>query len=146
MLNTKTWNLGNFSPNKGGISNGSKVQPNNMWPLMPTSFVVAKGIKIKANWAKSDWDMMKSTLSAGGSVGIGPFSIGGGYSSSHSEEHWSSAFANGEITVPGVQIIGWINTVVPFCAPENAIGKTTPSKLNVGTLNVKKIKNIRVNQ
>lgn len=147
LLNTKTWNLGNFSPKKGGISNGSKVQPNTMWPLMPTSFVVAKGIKIKANWAKADWDMMKSTLSAGGSVGIGPFSIGGGYSSSHSEEHWSSAFANGEITVPGVQIIGWLNTVVPFCAPENATSKTSSStNINVGNLNVKKLKKIRVNQ
>jgi hypothetical protein len=119
LFGTKTWNLGNFSPKKGGISNGSKNQPSNMWPLMPISFVVVKGIKIKASWAKTDWDMMKSTLSAGGSVGIGPFSIGGNYAQSHSEEHFSSAFANGEITVPGVQIIGWLNTIVPFCSPEN---------------------------
>ena len=119
LLGTKTWNLGNFSPIKGGISNGTKNQNGTMWPLMPVSFVVAKDIKIKANWAKADWDMMKSTLSAGGSVGIGPFSIGGGYSQSHSEEHWASAFANGEILVPGVQIIGWLNSIVPYCAPEN---------------------------
>lgn len=119
LLDTKTWNLGNFSPKKGGISNGSKVQKNSMWPLMPTGFVVVKGVKIKASWAKSDWDKMQSTLSAGGQVGIGPFTIGGSYSQSHSNETWKSAFANGEITVPGVQIIGWMNSIVPFCAPEN---------------------------
>jgi len=119
LLGTKTWNLGNFSPLKGGISNGTKSQLETMWPLMPVSFVVAKGIKIKASWAKADYDMMRSTLNAGGSVGIGPFSIGGSYSQSHSEDHWSSAFANGEIIVPGVQIIGWINSIVPYCAPEN---------------------------
>ncbi|MCX6305684.1 MAG: hypothetical protein NT040_12045 [Bacteroidetes bacterium] len=117
LLGTKTWNLGNFSPKKGGISNGSKNQPKAMWPLMPTSFVVVKGIKITASWAKTDWDMMKSTLSTGGSVGIGPFTIGGSYAQSHSDEHWTSSFANGEIVVPGVQIIGWINTIVPYSAP-----------------------------
>ncbi|MEI6696819.1 MAG: hypothetical protein WCO13_12195 [Bacteroidota bacterium] len=119
LLGTKTWNLGNFSAIKGGISNGTKNQQDTMWPLMPVSFVVAKGIKIKASWAQADWEMMKKTLSVGGSVGIGPFSIGGSYYQSHSEEHWSSAFASGEIIVPGVQIIGWINSIVPYCAPEN---------------------------
>ncbi len=119
LLQTKGWNLGNLSPKKGGISNGSKNQKGTMWPLLPTSFVVVKGVKISANWASSDWDLMKSSLSAGASVGIGPFSIGGGYAQSKSKEKWSSAFANGVITVPGVQIIGWTNTVVPFCAPEN---------------------------
>jgi len=119
LLDTKTWNLGNFSPKKGGISNGSKTQKNTMWPLMPTSFVVVKGVKIKANWAKADWDSMQSSISAGGSVGIGPFSISGNYSHSKSNETYKSAFANGEILVPGVQIIGWLNAVVPFCAPED---------------------------
>ncbi|MBX7155320.1 MAG: hypothetical protein K1X91_10175 [Bacteriodetes bacterium] len=119
LLDTKTWNLGNFSPKKGGISNGTKTQQKTMWPLMPTGFVVVKGVKIKATWAKSDWDKMQSALSAGGQVGIGPFSIGGSYSQSHSSETWKSAFANGEITVPGVQIIGWMNAVVPYCAPED---------------------------
>lgn len=118
LLGTKTWNLGNFSPEKGAISNGTKTQKGTPWPLMPTSFVVVKGVKINANWAKTDWNMMQSMVSGGGRVGIGPFSIGGNYTQSHSETHWKSAFANGEITVPGVQIIGWINTVVPFCAPE----------------------------
>ena len=118
LLATKTWNLGNLSPTRGGISNGTKNQRGTMWPLMPVSFVVAKGIKIKANWAKADLDMMKKELSAGGVVGIGPFIIGGGYEQSHSEQHWQSAFASGEIIVPGVQIIGWINSIVPFNAPE----------------------------
>lgn len=119
LLETKSWNLGNFSPLKGGISNGTKNQKESMWPLMPVSFVVAKGIKIKAKWAKADSEMIKSTLHAGGNVGIGPFSIGGNYSQSNSKENWSSAFANGVIEVPGVQIIGWINSIVPYCAPEN---------------------------
>lgn len=118
LLGTKTWNLGNLSPKKGGISKGVKNQQGTMWPLMPTAFVVAKGIKIRATWAAADWNLMQSTLNAGGSVGIGPFSIGGRYTQSKSNETWKASFANGEITVPGVQIIGWLNSVVPFCAPE----------------------------
>ncbi len=120
LLDTKTWNLGNFSAKKGGISNGTKNQKNTLWPLMSTAFIVVKGVKIKANWSKTDWDKMQSQLSANLSVGIGPFSIGGSYSQSSSNETWKSAFANGEILVPGVQIIGWMNAVVPYCAPENA--------------------------
>ena len=90
-----------------------------MWPLMPTAFVVVKGVKIKASWAKADWDLMQSSLNAGLSVGIGPFSIGGKYAQSKTNETWKSSFANGEIEARTPQIIGEVSTVVPFCAPEN---------------------------
>jgi hypothetical protein len=117
LLGTKGWSLGNLY-DKGMISNGTKVnQRDSVMPLLPTSFVVARKIHIGATWAKSDWDFIKSRTNTGGGFGIGPFSISGNYAHSHSQETFNSAMAGGEIIVPGVQIIGWINQVVPYGPP-----------------------------
>jgi len=117
LLGTKGWNLGNLYE-KGTISNGAKLnQGRSAMPLLPTSFVVARQVRISATWSRSDSDFIKSTLSAGGSFGIGPFSIGGNYQHSHTGETFHSSFAGGDIRVPGVQIIGFISQIVPPCPP-----------------------------
>jgi hypothetical protein len=115
LLGTKGWSLGNLYV-KGEISNGTKSnQQDSVMPLLPTSFVAARNIRISATWAKSDWDFIQSQMSAGGRIGIGPFSIGGSYFHSSSNETFTSSLADGNIRVPGVQIIGWISQVVPYC-------------------------------
>ena len=117
LLGTKGWNLGNLY-GKGKLSNGTKAgQTNSVWPLLPTSFVVVKDVVISATWSKADLDLIKSKTSGGGGFAIGPFSIGGSYTSSHSKETYQSSIAGGKITVPGVQIIGVISQVVPYGPP-----------------------------
>lgn len=117
LLGIPGWDLSNLYA-KGKISNGTKDgQDNSLMPALPTSFVVVRNIIISAKWAKSDWDLAKSQTSGGGSIGWGPFKIGGSYSSSNSKETFTSSFADGKITVPGVQIIGWISQLVPYCPP-----------------------------
>lgn len=117
LFATKGWNLGNLY-SRGQVSRGTKTnQDASVMPVIPTSFVVAKDVKISANWSKSDWDFIKKQTSAGGGLGIGPFRIGGSYA--HSESKFTSSFndATGQITVPGLHIIGWISQVVPYCPP-----------------------------
>lgn len=117
LLGTQGWNVGNLYE-KGAISNGSKDgQDNTAMPLLPTSFVVVKDVVISANWSKSDLDLIKKQISAGGSLSIGPFSISGQYASSKSQETFASAMTSGKITVPGVQIIGFINQIIPYSSP-----------------------------
>ena len=117
LLGTKGWDLGNLYP-KGKISNGVKTgQDRSVMPLLPTSFVVAKDVVISANWSKQDSDFITSKTNAGGSFGIGPFSIGGNYAHSHSNETFRSAQTGGKIMVPGVQIIGFLSQVVPYDPP-----------------------------
>jgi len=111
------WNLTNLY-SKGQISNGSKTgQDASKMPLLPTAFVVARKIIISAHWSQTDWDFAKSQTTAGASIGWGPFRIGGNYTRSKTNEKFSSGFADGNIIIPGVQIIGWINQVVPYCPP-----------------------------
>lgn len=117
LLGTKSWNLQNLYK-KGQISTGGKAnQENSSMPLLPVAFVVVRKIDISANWAKTDWDFLKKTTQLGGTIGIGPFSIGGSYTNSHSKSTFTSAFADGHIYAPGVQIIGVISQIVPFCPP-----------------------------
>ena len=117
LLGTKGWNLQNLY-SKGQISNGSRLgQTGSVMPLLPTNFVVARKIVITADWSRSDYDFVQSQTRAGGGFGIGPFSIGGSYTHSSSNETFNSAFANGRLEVPGVQIIGWISQLVPSARP-----------------------------
>jgi len=122
LLSTKGWNLQNLY-SRGQISNGSKGGQNkSLMPLLPTGFIVARKIIISADWQQAEWDFVKKQTQAGGGFSIGPFSIGGSYGNSSTSETYTSGFANGQITVPGVQIIGWISQVVPYCPPSQAIG------------------------
>jgi len=116
LLGLKGWNLQNLY-SKGQISNGSKLasQDKSAMPLLPTGFVVVRNVNISADWSKTDYDFIKKTVNAGGRIGIGPFTIGGSYAHSKTNESFQSAFEGQSIKVPGVQIIGWISQVVPFC-------------------------------
>jgi len=117
LLGTQSWNLQNLYA-KGKISNGTKNgQDKSKWALLPTGFIVARKVRISADWSKADYDYIKKTLNAGANIGIGPFKIGGSYSSTKTSESFASAFAGSQIVVPGVQIIGWVSQVVPFSPP-----------------------------
>ncbi|WP_225409872.1 hypothetical protein [Stigmatella hybrida] len=117
LLGTQGWNLQNLY-RKGQISNGSRLnQTNSVMPLLPTSFVVVRKVIVTANWSSADYDFVQKQTRAGGGFSIGPFRIGGSYAHSSTNETFNSAFANGRIEIPGVQIIGWISQIVPYCPP-----------------------------
>ena len=111
------WSLGaNFPPGK--VSNGTKVnQGDSLMPLLPESFVVIRDLEISAKWGKTDLDQIKKSVSGGGSVGFLCFSLSGSYSHSSSSSTYKAKFENGVISSSGLQIIGWINNVIPFSAP-----------------------------
>lgn len=115
--------LGNWANNmfkKGEISNGKidSSNANNHLPMYPVAFVVAKDISIKANFSHEEESHIKESVKTSASVGVGPFSIGGSYGYGKSEDNMESDFQNGEIRVPGMQIIAWISKLVPFSPQE----------------------------
>lgn len=117
LMATKGWNLGNLY-SKGKLSNGAKTgQDASAWPLLPTAFVAAKDLWISAKWSKSDRDLIKKSLSAGGGFSIGPFSIGGSYASSSSNATYQASFVGDDIKIDGVQLIGCISQIVPYSPP-----------------------------
>lgn len=108
---------------KNGISNGnisSNVKGLQL-PLVPTAFVLASDVEIKAEFSKKDEEIIRQAVDAKANVGWGPFSIGGSYSYSHSEDKLKTDYSGGKITIPGIQIIAWINTIIPPSPPMDPI-------------------------
>lgn len=115
VFRLQNWST-NLVSDKGGISNG-KIDSSNktgLIPMYPVAFVVASDICIKANFSHEDEEHIKESAHASTSVGWGPFSIGGSYGYGKTEDTFHSDYQNGELRVPGMQIIAWISRVVPF--------------------------------
>jgi hypothetical protein len=118
FLNMDGWDLGAAYP-KGKVSTGdlSTAGVSAALPLLPTAFVVARNIKITGNFGSQDQAFAQSSTSTGVSVGYGPFQLSGNYAAGDQSGSFASNFQSGGITVPGMQIIGWVNQIVPLCPP-----------------------------
>ncbi|SFL42741.1 hypothetical protein [Proteiniphilum acetatigenes] len=119
LFRLPSWST-NLVKTKGGISNG-KIDTSNKagyLPMYPVAFIIAKDIKIRAEFSHEDAEFIKQAVTGRASVGFGPFSIGGSYGYGKTEEKLNSDFQNGTIKVPGMQIIAWVSRVVPFSPQE----------------------------
>ena len=115
LFSLRGWSTAGRSP--GDYSNGRDTNNPGVFALLPTAFIVARDIKISANWGQTDLHTASQSTSVRASVGWGPFSLSGNYSNSSSTKRFSSSFDGTTITVPGIQIIAWLSTIAPFCPP-----------------------------
>ena len=116
ILSLPGWDLGGIPA--GFFSNGNKNGNDGTVPLIPQGFIVTRNVKIQANWSKTDKETIKKATSASGGFSFGPFfSIGGSGGSSSSSSTSTFDKARGVLTMPGLHIIGWINTVTTACPP-----------------------------
>ncbi|MDQ2769386.1 MAG: hypothetical protein M3Y54_02655 [Bacteroidota bacterium] len=111
------WNMGDAFP-PGGISNGQRDQPlNTPMPVLSTSFVAVRDLQITGNWGHDDSEMISSKMKSSASFGWGPFAIEGSYATETSSTKSNSTFDGKTISNPGLQIIGWVNTLTPLSPP-----------------------------
>ena len=110
------WSLTGYS--KGGISNGNRDQSlGTPFPLLPLSFIAVRNLNIEANWGHEDSSLIQQSISTSARFGCGPFAISGNYSHTSTDQTFNSSFDGKTISNNGLQIIGWINTLVPYCPP-----------------------------
>jgi len=121
-LDTLLFDLGNWyligNHKRGAISTGkmNQVFPQNgagSWlPIIPKKIIVIKNLVIKSKQFSKQYDALRKKVGGGGSIGYGPFKIGGSYS--HSKENTKLEVENNgeEVSIKGVQIIGWISNLV----------------------------------
>ncbi|KAF9642588.1 hypothetical protein BDM02DRAFT_3235284 [Thelephora ganbajun] len=99
------------------LSREQLLQRYEMFPMYPTSFILAANVVLEITGETSDIQshFATSTTSAGSYIGYSPFSIGGSYSNtSTSASSTCEATANGcKITIKSPQIIGWVSQIVP---------------------------------
>jgi hypothetical protein len=99
---------------KGGVSSGDPATADGtLMTVMPTAFLAVRDLKITANWSKAESDDIRSKLNASAKVGWGPFTIGGSYQSDSSSHKFQSEFDGRTISASGLQIMGYIGTVLP---------------------------------
>ncbi|MFT4554232.1 MAG: hypothetical protein ACI9S8_002881 [Chlamydiales bacterium] len=117
IFTMKGWNLGAGFP-AGSISDGTlKDTMNKSMALITTGLVVARDIQIKCDFSTEDKTHVESSVSGSTSVGWGPFKISGHYSHSSSKDTFNSTYENGVLKIPGMQILGYVNWIVPNSPP-----------------------------
>jgi hypothetical protein len=79
----------------------------------PTNALFVRNVLFRFDEWNSYGQYAQSKISGGGCVGWGPFHIGGGYS--HGSEKRDAGFhtEGGAVTVKGMQLIGFINNLIP---------------------------------
>ncbi len=102
------------------LSNGKGDPTNNgAFPLMPVGLIVARNVSVTATWGQSDFELITSASGGGGGFSLGPFSFGGRTSSSSTSQRFQSSWDKKTVKAPGIQIVGFINRVVPLSPPNN---------------------------
>ena len=110
----KLWDL-NF---KKKVSDGAP-NPTGRLVAYPITALFVKDVEFTFDEWSSQSQYINSKVSGGGSVGWGPFRVGGSYS--HGSERRDAHFhpEGGKIKIDGMQLIGFINNVVPMCPNTN---------------------------
>lgn len=105
----KLWDL-NFSGKK--VSDGA-AKPSGRLVAYPVTALFVRNVRFTFDEADSQTNYVKSQVSGGGSVGWGPFRVGGSYS--HGSERRDLKFhaEGGSIVIDGMQLIGFLNNIVP---------------------------------
>ncbi|MEJ8837337.1 hypothetical protein [Ramlibacter sp. AN1133] len=107
------------SARKGELSNGDPKNPAGTLALIPTGFVLAKNVKITADFSSEDKKFISNSIATKAEAGWGPFSFSGKYAHSDSKEDFNSKFDGGSLVFPGLQLIAWINTVPRLSPPRD---------------------------
>ena len=56
---------------------------------------------------------LDKTIHGGGTLGWGPFVIGGGYTSNKKQRDYEYHFTGEGLVSPGVQLLGYVSTIFP---------------------------------
>jgi hypothetical protein len=82
-------------------------------PLLPTSIVLIRKVKLSSNWGSTVANEIRTGMGAAGGFSFGPFSIGGSYGNSSHDSSQRVQVTDAGIEIPDVQIIGWICDILP---------------------------------
>ncbi len=97
----------------GMPSNGVRPKPDGICIGYPMLAVFARNIVIQSSEFSSAYSSAKSTFSAGGSIGWGPFSLSSSYKRGDSTTTFHSKADQGSVSVPGMQLIAFVNRLIP---------------------------------
>ena len=102
----------------GSFSTGQVDNNPGSFPLLPTAFIAIRDLQISGAWGKSDRSIAElAAAGTGNTVAFGPFALSGKYGTDQAGSIYNAKFDGQTLTVKGLQILGWINQVVPLSPP-----------------------------
>lgn len=124
------WDV-NFDQKK--VSDGgekrSDQKPEGRLVAYPATALFVRNVRFKFDEWNSQSQYMNQQISTGGAVRWGPFMAGGSYSRGTQTRDAKFHVEGGEVVIPGIQLIGCINNLVPKCPnlsptikPEQLVG------------------------
>lgn len=94
------------------ISDGREI-PIGRLVAYPVTALFVRNVKITLDANDSHSNYINSQISAGATVGWGPFQIGGNYSHGSEQHDFKFHADGGKITIDGMQLVGLINNLIP---------------------------------
>ena len=99
------------------ISTGADYQngamPTGLMPFVPTAILIARNVEMSADWGLDIQDTFNKRSGGGGSIGFGPFRLGGRTNKSESSTYTLAQANANKVTFPNAQVIGYFVQVLP---------------------------------
>jgi len=118
------WNAGT-DQEAGSISSGKleTQTPEHFLPLIPMQMVVARNVRLTADWNDEHKQFVKDSLTTHGSAGWGPFSVSVSHTETHEHFEDHKKGAGSTFLCPGLQLLGFVSQVPPHAATDDGNGK-----------------------
>jgi hypothetical protein len=94
------------------VSDGAE-RPDGRLVAYATSALFVRNVEFTLDEWEDQSRYFNESIQAGGCVGWGPFSIGGSYYHGSEQRDYKFHQEGGRIRIPGIQLIGFINNIVP---------------------------------
>jgi len=95
------------------VSTGSAQDNTGRLVAYPTSALFVRDVEITNSKWSNHSDFMTKSISGGGSVGYGPFRVGGSYSKGSTRSNTSYHFEGDTLVIEGMQLIGEVVNIIP---------------------------------
>jgi hypothetical protein len=103
------------------VSDGGegKDKPEGRLVAYPITALSVKDVVLTSDQSQDQMNYINSQIKAGGCAGYATFFLGGSYSQGSEKRDFKSHAEGGALHIPGIQLIGFINNLVPKCPNPN---------------------------
>ncbi len=101
---------------KTAVHSDGKETPAGAMIGYPTKALFVRNLTIHSSSFANYMSQQQDSISAGGSFGWGPFSVGGRYSQSRRESESNLHIDGSKITMLGLQLVGFLSVLFPYTA------------------------------
>jgi len=113
-----TWNKlfgGSLVSDGGALLEAPPIRPKGRMPVLVNKLIVVKNLTISGDFSESEREFYREQITRNASVGWGPFSVSGSYTSTTQKEHIKGSFDGINIRMDHPQIIAKMGIILPEC-------------------------------